>query len=682
MAQIQTWYKQDLTQPVHVHHLQGNVFSQDNQGNIIGVEVFDDGVPASLSGSVSANIVRSDGGTVAVAGTLSGNKMSVVLPSSAYAVPGIISIVLKLTTGAVVVSMLAVVAVVYASSTDTPIDPGTIIPSIETLIAQIQEAVATIPSDYSSLSNGLTDNGFAVPAWENGSISDTTGANVSSSARIRTKGYIPRTSKYVWSENQYGNFGLYAWDNNGTFVGMWKASANAFSSDGSATFVYTLDMNYFYTIPDYEGYQYKLVYRLSNGDVQTENVTGVHIDTYMSDLPKIAENSDIVRAENFSKADNINSALLWEIGAIASATGYNAYNANRARTNGFIPTNAGLFDFGTQSTIRGLFLYAYALNGDFVGAYKKATASFVKDGSETGYNTETTPFDIGYFMRKFPNYRFRFHVYVRGGGTDIAETDFALWTMTSVLNDEDYSNIRVVQYNIGKFNFGLEGGLSVDVPQKIQNYKEFFAKVNADFICLQEYVQYIDSEEDYATDSTLFTPVLFEKSYSEHETVIFGQRKIRNSQFTYIHTSGDNPAWVIFGETIIAGKRVAIASGALNSSAPEGIDHEQQGIRALTKLTEQILADYDYAIVCMDCNTISNEESASFLSFMQGKGYCSGNWDYFGYKNTYNLSSSLYHAIDNVFTKGNMRIVNFEVPDVYSDLSSDHFPVIADIRIK
>ena len=152
MAQIETWYQQDLKEPVHVQYLEGNVFSQDSQGNIIGVEVFDGDTPASLSGSVSASIVRSDGGTVAAAGTLSGNKLSVALPAAAYSVPGVISIVLKLTTGAVVLSLLAVVAVVYASSTDTPVDPGTIMPSIANLIEAISEAVATIPDDYEELS--------------------------------------------------------------------------------------------------------------------------------------------------------------------------------------------------------------------------------------------------------------------------------------------------------------------------------------------------------------------------------------------------------------------------------------------------------------------------------------------------------------------------------------------------
>ena len=153
MAQIETWYNQDLKQPVKVHYLHGNVFSQDNQGNILGVNVFDDGSPASLSGTVSAYIIRSDGATVPATGSISGNKASVALPEAAYAVPGIISVALKLTAGAVVVTLLAVVATVYASSTDAAVDPGSIIPSIQDLIDEINDAVETIPVDYSDLSN-------------------------------------------------------------------------------------------------------------------------------------------------------------------------------------------------------------------------------------------------------------------------------------------------------------------------------------------------------------------------------------------------------------------------------------------------------------------------------------------------------------------------------------------------
>ena len=156
MAQLETWIKQDLKEPLHVRYLSGNMFTQDNAANLVGVEVFDDGEPATLGGSVSANVVRSDGGTVAVSGgTLSGNKVSVILPQAAYAIPGAISIIIKLTTGGTVTTLGAIVVTVYRSSTDAAIDPGTIIPSVQNLISQIEATVATIPADYSNLWTSL-----------------------------------------------------------------------------------------------------------------------------------------------------------------------------------------------------------------------------------------------------------------------------------------------------------------------------------------------------------------------------------------------------------------------------------------------------------------------------------------------------------------------------------------------
>ena len=155
MAQYESWFKQDLKKPIKVQLLNGNLFSQDNQGNLIGVEVFDNGEPASLAGTVSANIIRADGGTVAATGTLSGNKCSVVLPAAAYAIPGLETIVIKLTSSGVVTTLLALVVTIYRASTDTAVDPGTVMPSIQSLIQQINTAVASIPADYSSLWTSL-----------------------------------------------------------------------------------------------------------------------------------------------------------------------------------------------------------------------------------------------------------------------------------------------------------------------------------------------------------------------------------------------------------------------------------------------------------------------------------------------------------------------------------------------
>ena len=168
MARIETWYNQDLKEPVKVHYLDGNIFSADNYGNVVGVNVFTDGEPETLFGTVSANVIRSDGATVAVSGVASGNQAYIVMPQAACAVPGIVSIVIKLTNGSDITTLCAVVANVYQSSTDSTVDPGTVIPSIESLIDAIETAVASIPMDYSALSALATEiEGQFIPANKN-----------------------------------------------------------------------------------------------------------------------------------------------------------------------------------------------------------------------------------------------------------------------------------------------------------------------------------------------------------------------------------------------------------------------------------------------------------------------------------------------------------------------------------
>ena len=151
VAVIETWYNQDLSAPVQVQYLHGNVFSQDNGGNLIGVNVYKDGQPAALSGTVSGLAIRADGATVGFDGTLASNKCSVTLPEACYAVPGVLSVVIKLTSGNTVTTLCAVVTNVYMTVSDTAVDPGTILPDITTLIAEIEAAIASIPADYTDL---------------------------------------------------------------------------------------------------------------------------------------------------------------------------------------------------------------------------------------------------------------------------------------------------------------------------------------------------------------------------------------------------------------------------------------------------------------------------------------------------------------------------------------------------
>ena len=181
---IETWFSQDLQNAVPVRTIEGNVFSMDNNGNKIGVRVFNNGQAANLSGSISANVIRADGATVAVSGTASGNEAWIVLPQTCYAVPGVITVILKNTVSSDVTTLLAVVANVYRSSTDSAVDPGTVIPSIETLIAAIEAAVATVPADYASLTGYTKD----ILSLESGTYSDSDGTTkTASTARQRNR---------------------------------------------------------------------------------------------------------------------------------------------------------------------------------------------------------------------------------------------------------------------------------------------------------------------------------------------------------------------------------------------------------------------------------------------------------------------------------------------------------------
>ena len=190
MAMIETWFSQDLNEPVQVHQLDGNVFSQDNQGNLIGVNVFDGGAPATLSGTVSANVIRADGATVAVTGVLTNNSCYIIMPSAAYAVPGIISVVIKLTGGGSTTTLCAFVANVYQSTTDTTVDPGTILPSVQQLQEQINSLIATIPADFSQVVATLSGpDEYAIDlvktsVWEKGTL--VSGAPAENNARIRS----------------------------------------------------------------------------------------------------------------------------------------------------------------------------------------------------------------------------------------------------------------------------------------------------------------------------------------------------------------------------------------------------------------------------------------------------------------------------------------------------------------
>lgn len=151
MAQFEQWFAQDFTEKIEIRHCESVMFSGDDKGAVVGVRLFNGGAEYAGGGTVSGKVIRSDGAEVALTGTISGNAASVVLLESCLAVPGPIGVYIRLTADSQKATVLSVIYTVQATSTGTIVDPGTIIPSVTDLIDDIEQAVSSIPADYTAL---------------------------------------------------------------------------------------------------------------------------------------------------------------------------------------------------------------------------------------------------------------------------------------------------------------------------------------------------------------------------------------------------------------------------------------------------------------------------------------------------------------------------------------------------
>lgn len=156
-------YKEDIVDielssgTIYRSFLNRNIGEGDQLANRFGVRLLRNGEPESISGTCSGYFIRPDGGTVVITGTISGNTAYVDLPQTCYTYEGQFALAIKITSGSATGTMRIIDGVVSNTTTDTLVDPGTILPSIESLIASIEAAVDTIPLDYSALSDGFRD---------------------------------------------------------------------------------------------------------------------------------------------------------------------------------------------------------------------------------------------------------------------------------------------------------------------------------------------------------------------------------------------------------------------------------------------------------------------------------------------------------------------------------------------
>ena len=176
-AVFEKTFIQDLTGRLIIRYCPEIVFGKDNLSNQINVKLYVGPNEYAGGGTVTATVIRSDGNTVPISGSISGNVVSVTLIEPCMDVPGQIQVFIRLTSGNVKTTIFAGVFTASRTETDTIIDPGTIIPSITELINQIDAAIDSIPADYSTLLGSVAgtysaSKTYAVGdyAWYNGSL--------------------------------------------------------------------------------------------------------------------------------------------------------------------------------------------------------------------------------------------------------------------------------------------------------------------------------------------------------------------------------------------------------------------------------------------------------------------------------------------------------------------------------
>lgn len=152
----------DLSKPLRRYNLGGPLVRKNQQAHVFNVTVMDGSTPVPMSG-ITADFLRADDVTVPIEGTAAGNVATVILPAACYAMPGAASLTINCTIDGATTCIGYFMAKVARTSSDSTIDPGTVIPSVEDLINRINEVAETIPEDYTELVQEV-DNKLDAPA--------------------------------------------------------------------------------------------------------------------------------------------------------------------------------------------------------------------------------------------------------------------------------------------------------------------------------------------------------------------------------------------------------------------------------------------------------------------------------------------------------------------------------------
>ena len=166
MAQFPNIFDVELHAKLEPQPLKQMIGEGDANGMLIGARVYSDGEAVALGGECVGKVVRADGATVQLTGTISGNLASVVLDQTSCAVEGPIQVAICWVSGSDITTLIIAYGTVANTQTGNAIQPSTPIPDLTQLLAEIDAMRAATDAANAAASKAvrydtaqeLTDN--------------------------------------------------------------------------------------------------------------------------------------------------------------------------------------------------------------------------------------------------------------------------------------------------------------------------------------------------------------------------------------------------------------------------------------------------------------------------------------------------------------------------------------------
>lgn len=385
---------------------------------------------------------------------------------------------------------------------------------------------------------------------------------------------------------------------------------------------------------------------LSNSRTASYVVSTNRLIDYVTYLGKGINNSD----------DNIFPKFGWKQGTPTQATNKRVYSEKLpiyGHERILIRYSSALYRIST-------ILYDNSNNVVYSSLY------FSTDGAETIPN----------------NARYIQFVAMRSDDSDMLADEMATAGIRVTLDQTPNINVnrvRVMSFNIGGFDYGTGQGIPTSVyDEKLANWKKFLMQNKCDIIAIQEFYDYLNKGNTVSSGDVLFNPLYWYNTRGYMNVITYTKMPALNYiDDQYLGSSDESTKrGYTITHHLINNKLVCVANVHLWYVPSDASVRANQISELLT-----LLAGEKYVIICGDFNAASESEYNAFVS----AGYTLLNGGYAGWNYTWNANPAYvgtkYYS-DNIIVSSNIVMENFEVLDVFDDLTSDHKPIVADLILE